>query len=63
VRQRYSAALQQQAIAYWRRRRAQDGVRTITAALGVSPRLQRWWFVACAGDASVCINMPRKALI
>jgi transposase-like protein len=43
LRRRYSAALQQQAIAYWTRRRRQDGVRTIAAALGVSTStLQRW---------------------
>jgi transposase-like protein len=43
VRRRYSPELQQQAVAYWRQRRGDDGVRTIAASLGVSATtLQRW---------------------
>jgi hypothetical protein len=42
-RRRYSSALQHEAVAYWQRRRGEDGVRTIAAALGVSvTTLQRW---------------------
>jgi hypothetical protein len=42
-RRRYSATLQQEAVAYWQRRRDQDGLRTIAAALGVAPwTLHRW---------------------
>ena len=42
-RRRYSATLQQQAVAYWQRRRDRDGLRTIAAALGVAPwTLHRW---------------------
>jgi transposase-like protein len=43
LRRRHSSELQQQAVAYWRQRRGQEGVRTIAAALGVSvSTLQRW---------------------
>jgi hypothetical protein len=43
VRRRYSAALQDAAVAYWRTRPDDEGVRTIAAALGVSvSTLQRW---------------------
>ena len=42
-RRRYSATLQEQAVAYWQRRRDEDGLRTIAAALGVAPwTLHRW---------------------
>jgi hypothetical protein len=42
-RRRYSPTLQAQALAYWEQRRAQEGVRTIAAALGLSvSTLQRW---------------------
>jgi hypothetical protein len=42
-RRRYSPSLQAQALAYWERRRAHEGVRTIAAALGLSvSTLQRW---------------------
>ena len=44
LQRRYSSALQQQAIEYWRhRRRAGDGTRAIAAALGVADwSLRRW---------------------
>jgi transposase-like protein len=44
IRRRYSSALQQQAVEYWRmRRRGGDGVRVIAAALGVAHwSLHRW---------------------
>jgi len=43
LRRRYSLELQHDAVAYWQRRRREDGVRTIAAALGVSvTTLQRW---------------------
>jgi transposase-like protein len=44
LRRRYSAALQEQAVAYWQfRRRAGDGVRVVASALGVAPwSLHRW---------------------
>jgi transposase-like protein len=43
VRRRYSSTLRQQAVEYWQRRRRQEGVRAIAAALGVSvTTLQRW---------------------
>ena len=44
VRRRYSPALQQQAVEYWRtRRHAGDGLRDIAVALGVAPwSLHRW---------------------
>ena len=42
-RRRYSAGLRQRALAYWQRRKGEDGMRTIAAALGVSATtLQRW---------------------
>jgi hypothetical protein len=42
-RRRYSPSLQRQAMAYWEERRAQEGVRAIAAALGISvSTLQRW---------------------
>lgn len=41
---RYSPALRQAAVAYWRQReQAGDGVRTVATALGVAPvSLRRW---------------------
>lgn len=42
-RRRYSVKLQEQAVAYWQKRRAHEGLRTIAAALGVAPwTLRRW---------------------
>jgi hypothetical protein len=44
LRRRYSPALQEQAVDYWRmRRHAGDGMRTVAAALGVAHwSLHRW---------------------
>jgi transposase-like protein len=44
LQRRYSPALQQRAVEYWRRRRrAGDAVPTVAAALGVAPwSLHRW---------------------
>ena len=44
LQRRYSPALQQRAVEYWRhRRRAGDGVPAVAAALGVAPwSLHRW---------------------
>jgi transposase-like protein len=44
LQRRYSPALQQRAVEYWRqRRRAGDGVPTVAAALGIAPwSLHRW---------------------
>jgi len=44
LQRRYSPALQQQAVEYWRRRRrAGDGMRAIAEALGIAEwSLQRW---------------------
>jgi transposase-like protein len=44
LERRYSPALQQRAVEYWRqRRRAGDGVPAVAAALGVAPwSLHRW---------------------
>jgi transposase-like protein len=51
-RRRYSATLQEQAVAYWRRRRGEDGLRVIAAALRVAPwTLHRWTRTARTGAA------------
>jgi transposase-like protein len=44
LQRRYSPALQQRAVEYWRqRRRAGDGVPAVAAALGIAPwSLHRW---------------------
>ena len=44
IRRRYSPTLQQQAVHYWRARRAEgDGLRDVAVALGVAPwSLFRW---------------------
>ena len=50
-RRRYSSTLRQQAVEYWQqRRRHEEGVRAIAAALGVSvTTLQRWTRGVAAG--------------
>lgn len=43
TRRRYSRELRQRAVEYWQQRKGHERVRTIAAALGLSPTtLQRW---------------------
>jgi hypothetical protein len=64
IRRRYSPTLQQQAIDYWGKRRSQEGLRPIAAALGVAPwTLHRWTRASTArsGFRPVQVIAPEQA--